>query len=326
MATWKSIARFLAGEASHDERVRIEQKLQTSPDRQRFVSLLRYFFSYRPVDFSVFQKEEWAKIVSRCIQENSNKSSFSFGFRIVPFIRIAASILIVIGIGVSAFYVIRNYTKESFYVLHPPVNTVQEVQLADGTKVSLNKNATLKISSQYGREFRRVKLQGEAFFDVQKNTLLPFEVEVGPVIVRVLGTSFNINSPSNGHGDVTVSVQEGKVSVKADRTPSLIRYLQPEQAVIYRRERGLGEIHEADLNVLAWKTGILRFRNTPLLKICASLSMYYSIDLQLKDSSLAALAVTTELNNLSSAEALDVLASTLDLKIVKSNGTFYIMQ
>ena len=73
-----------------------------------------------------------------------------------------------------------------------PYGETASIQLSDGSMVELNSGSTIKYARSFGDE-RRVSLQGEAFFDVEKETR-PFIVETFNGSVRVLGTTFNVKA------------------------------------------------------------------------------------------------------------------------------------
>ena len=84
--------------------------------------------------------------------------------------------------------------KIAFNTLSVPRGGEFSLQLADGTKVWLNSETTLKYPVRFAGNERKVELSGEAFFEVARNEAVPFLVESGEQIVKVLGTEFNISS------------------------------------------------------------------------------------------------------------------------------------
>jgi transmembrane sensor len=87
--------------------------------------------------------------------------------------------------------------------------------LSDGTKVLMNEGSTLTYSTSFGKENREVTLSGEAYFDVAHDASLPFKVQTGTVVTRVLGTAFYVNADQQNK--VTVTVVRGKVAVGNDK-------------------------------------------------------------------------------------------------------------
>ena len=97
------------------------------------------------------------------------------------------------------------------------------VVLPDGTDVILNSASQLSYLSDFGRNERRVQLEGEGYFKVAHDTRRTFIVQVGELEVKVMGTVFNVCAYSNDQ-DVTVVLLEGKVGI---HTPSTSNNLSP---------------------------------------------------------------------------------------------------
>ncbi len=116
-------------------------------------------------------------------------------------------------------------------------NMQQTVQLADGSTVLLEPGASVVADENYGQQTRTVRLEGEAFFDIQSNPEMPFLVFTGDLVTEVLGTSFRIK-PRAGQKTIEVSVVTGKVSVYAGggsrKKDGVI--ITPNQKVVYDTE------------------------------------------------------------------------------------------
>lgn len=89
------------------------------------------------------------------------------------------------------------------------VGEIKQVALEDGSRVHLNGASAVTVN--YVDNKRLLKMdKGEAYFEVAHDKDRAFIVEVGGVLVRALGTAFNIDYT---HDNVTVSVIEGTVQV-----------------------------------------------------------------------------------------------------------------
>ncbi|NVJ98503.1 MAG: FecR domain-containing protein [Alphaproteobacteria bacterium] len=95
------------------------------------------------------------------------------------------------------------------------VGEQKTVTLGDGSTVALN--TASRVYVDFDDQTRWLILdQGEAYFDVAKNSGRPFVVSVGNQAITVLGTKFNVR---RSKGEISVAVSEGKVAVheKLDR-------------------------------------------------------------------------------------------------------------
>jgi transmembrane sensor len=81
--------------------------------------------------------------------------------------------------------------------------------LDDGSILSMNSNTRVVV--HYTKDFRRIRLlQGEAYFDVEKDATRPFEVFAGDRLIRAIGTSFSVYRLADR---IEVLVSEGKVEL-----------------------------------------------------------------------------------------------------------------
>lgn len=103
------------------------------------------------------------------------------------------------------------------------------IKLTDGSIITLSAHSKLSYPKKFEGHFRQVRLTGEAFFAVHRDTLHPFTIRTASLQIRVLGTSFNVAEKS---GSITeVAVKSGKVMV-ASLTSKTKLFLGPnEQAV-----------------------------------------------------------------------------------------------
>lgn len=83
--------------------------------------------------------------------------------------------------------------------------------LSDGTRVWLNADSKLEFPEQFRGARRTVRLSGEAYFEVAKDSRHPFVVETEYLTTTVLGTSFNVRAYTVS--DASVTLVEGRVQV-----------------------------------------------------------------------------------------------------------------
>lgn len=125
-----------------------------------------------------------------------------------------AAILAVISIS---YFTWKNSVidLQSYTATTEKINTV----LDDGSTIVLNKNTSLQVLSNFDKTERHVKLEGEAFFNIERDTTKPFIIDLNnQTYVKVLGTSFNINTSQN---KTTVYVKTGTVEF-GDNTNKLL--------------------------------------------------------------------------------------------------------
>ena len=104
---------------------------------------------------------------------------------------------------------------------------ISVITLPDQTKVTLNRYSSLTYPDRFKEDRREVQLQGEAYFEVEKDARHPFVVKADPVEVEVLGTHFNVEAYP-GDAEVKTTLLEGSLSMRRLETAGL-RFL-PENA------------------------------------------------------------------------------------------------
>lgn len=163
----------------------------------------------------------------------------------------------------------------------PDINTIEtpragqyQVVLPDGTKVWLNAASSLTFPEFFVGNTRKVKLIGEAYFEVAKNKNSPFLVESDLQTVKVLGTHFNINAYKD---DLVIktTLLEGSVEVSNQKSNQILK--PGEQAVVTENASiKINKSIDTD-DELAWKNGQFRFNNASLKSILKQLERWYDI-------------------------------------------------
>ncbi|WP_199117791.1 FecR family protein [Pedobacter sp. ASV28] len=151
--------------------------------------------------------------------------------------------------------------------------------LPDGTRVWLNAATTLSYPSRFTGAERKVKLSGEAYFEVAKDSRHPFIVESDGQQVKVLGTHFNINTYQRNR--TVTTLEEGSVRVLgSDRLTQGVVLSPGQQATA----QGTGiTVGPANLEAaLAWKNGQLYFADTDLVRVLEEVSRWYDVDIEYK--------------------------------------------
>ncbi|TDQ72260.1 FecR family protein [Sphingobacterium yanglingense] len=181
-----------------------------------------------------------------------------------------------IGEGVYRFDVLAEPgAKEEFLSFSTPKGVSNQVILSDGTKIWLNSSSQLLVSSNYKRGTRKVKLVGEAYFDVAKQPNSPFEVESKETKIWVLGTVFNIRSLAD-QSETKTTLSEGSVRV-SHKNKQLV--LKPGQQAITLEADDSITILQVDVDQeVGWKEGYFRFSEQPLEVILSELARWYDID------------------------------------------------
>lgn len=153
---------------------------------------------------------------------------------------------------------------------------VKKVLLPDSTEVWLNSGSVLVYPSRFSGA-RNVTLIGEAFFKVRHIDDSPFQVSVNHLLVKDIGTSFNVQSyPNLDHTRVTL--KEGVVSVNDGHGDYR---LSPNQQLVYSNRTGHVDIVKVNASeYVAWSTGEIQFNDEPLPAVLNKLENRYGVNFQ----------------------------------------------
>lgn len=168
-----------------------------------------------------------------------------------------------------------------------------DIVLPDGTKVSLNAESSLEYPVRFTGSERRVKLTGEAYFEVTHDKSKPFHVETKNQDVQVLGTVFNIRSYRTKEFTTLLS---GKVMVKNNATKQSA-LLMPGQNVTATAT--LLSVQNVDIqDYVSWKKGFIGGSSVTLQEILAEIERWYDvtviIDPNLNNSEKALLSINRQ--------------------------------
>jgi transmembrane sensor len=149
-----------------------------------------------------------------------------------------------------------------------------QVTLADGTKVWLNAASSLRFPTAFMGKERSVTLTGEGYFEVAKNAAKPFTVLMNGMLVRVLGTHFNVMGYANEKEMIT-TLLEGAVKVsKGTETGILKPGMQAKLTAADKME----VVRDVDVEgAIAWKNGAFNFHNTDLETILHQVERWYDV-------------------------------------------------
>lgn len=204
--------------------------------------------------------------------------------------QVAASLLLLIAGSLTVLTFMQrneiNALAEQNVVIRSGDYGKSLVTLPDGTIVHLNAKSSLTYSQDFGRNDRRVVLNGEGFFEVKKDTEKKFTVGTGYMDITVLGTKFNVYA-YEAKDIVEMSLVEGSVDVTTSRPPYQSIRVKPNEKVVYNKRTG-NLLHERTSNKMetAWMNKELVFRSERLEDVFRCLSRKFAVTISVDDEAL----------------------------------------
>ena len=174
----------------------------------------------------------------------------------------------------------------------------------------LNAGSKIVYSQGFGVDDRRLKMEGEGYFEVHKNTEKPFIVHTEDLNIKVLGTVFNIRAYKE-EPNIEVALVEGKVNVFSQSEEKGNIVLRPNQRAVYDKKTRVlfSDAVDAEAKAL-WTTGRLSFVNESLADIMKDIERRYNVHIIIEAESMK-----TEIfsGSISSKLSLDEILDYLDV-------------
>ena len=309
-------SRFLSGELTPDELAAFREELRMDPERQQELEQLRKIWDSAVPEPAYDLDAEWELLRKKipgfgAATETTLRVAGRGRSLLFYTYRIAAVLLVGLVLGLSWIYFSRTRDMQRVIAADTPV----EVMLEDGTRVVLNRDSRLSYGKTSDPGERKVYLSGEAWFDVVRDTTRPFVIDAGEAMVRVLGTSFNVNAYRQSP-TVEITVESGLVAMSSKKDERDQIVMKAGSGGLYHKSRkALTLIPTSDPNSISWKTGELFFQETPLEEVVDLLNRVYNVNIMIMNPELASCPLTVTFRDQSLEAILHVLEQTLDLQV-----------
>jgi len=301
---------YLSGELSPDELSFFEEELRKDPARQEVLDEYRLIWDSASPEHGYDLDAEWILLQKKLpeIERRSGRSLLFYTYRI------AAVLVVGLFLAFSSVYLGRHLGMDRVIATSEAVEAVLE----DGSRVLVNRNSELRYRKSFGSEERKVYLSGEAWFDVTRDSTMPFVIDAGAALVQVLGTSFNVNAYKE-NPTVEITVESGLVALSSKEENKDLIVMKAGSGGSYNKsQKELKLIPSADPNSISWKTRELFFEEKSLQEVAELVSRVYDVHIVIMNQDLADCPITVTFNDQSLTAILNVLELTLDLKITQA--------
>ena len=323
---WNDMARFLSDEMDENEKVRYLEEVRSdhaiNSQLEEMKSTWKSFDNEPSLKFKDTGMA-WNKLKGNLerdgLLEDSRESIHLFFLR--PAIRIAATILLILGLGFPGIYfTVKNNRVDPGTISHVSASGVISVDLPDGSRVFMNQGAEISYPTGFNGN-RTLELQGEAFFEVMADPGNPFRVRSGKVIVSVLGTSFNVKQQEKSDC-IEVFVQSGEVQVSGVNNSRTMKLLPGEFVYSDGREMRQGNLE--NLNYLSWKTKEFIFVDEAIDDIFETLEKAYHVEIVTGNLDVDQMRLTSTYKQQSIDAILETISTAFNLEIKKEGETYYL--
>lgn len=226
------------------------------------------------------------------------------------FLSRAAAIFIIISSIVGALVLINrprdvSGTIDEWVIKSNPKGQKSTFFLPDSSRITLNSESSLRYKRSFEKD-RVVKLEGEAFFEIEKSDAGRFMVEAGDIQAVVLGTSFNVRDYPDEQAS-SVSLRSGKVSVQNAVTGLDIMLMPGEKSLFYKNSGTLDKVSYDSLLDLSWKDGVMVFQKSSLVDFIKTIERWYGVEVKIDGQPGDEWMISGKFNNESLKNVLESL-------------------
>ena len=312
----EQFAKYFSGNASQNEES--QMKKWRNESKKNSEEFLDYASSwYASFDSKVDTSNAFLNIMSNVESENQfsepSKSIFP------SYLKYAA--VLIIGFGITWFGI--NYEETSKVAFQTLEKQTQEVNLLDGSKVFLSENSSITYLNDFEGNTREVLLSGRAFFDVKRDETKPFIVRTDNSEIKVLGTSFLVDSHIEKFTEVIV--KSGKVSVtKISAIDANIIELDPGEMGSVKENQFKKTVND-NPNYLAWQNKILEFKRSEMTEVVKLLEDVYFVDIELSDENIKNCALTAKFDHREIDTVLEIISQTFGMSLEQKSKDKFIL-
>lgn len=273
------LERYLNNQCTQPELKQVVELLTNSQNSEILPELYAEASSKFQSDFSMrrlHKKALWEAIKAETVE--FGQSSDGYKNYSARFMRIAASVILLIGIG----YFLNRYLEvpdmneavSLMKTVESPYGKKSKLTLPDGSVVIINSGTTITYPTEFDKATRVISITGEAFFDIIKDESRPFTINTPDVVVQVLGTSFNLKAYQEESFELTLVT--GKVRVASIEDGNEQMTILPNHQVSFNKISKGFKNREVDVKeFMAWKEGKLVL-NGDLQTVAKSIERWYN--------------------------------------------------
>jgi ferric-dicitrate binding protein FerR (iron transport regulator) len=290
--------RFFNGTASQDEEMMVREWLEASAENRRALLKERRLFDMLLLNTS----------------ENADGKAVGRRTRIALFLKEAVKVAAVAAIMFAACY---GYFLKRGHVGDPAMQTVSvpagqrvNILLPDGTNVWLNARSSLTYPASFDYGERVMTLNGEAYFEVNRDEKRPFIIQTAQGAVEVLGTHFNVDAYVS-EDNFETTLMSGSLQVWLNDDPAGGIQLTPDQKATLKDGK-LQVVTVSDYTRYRWREGLICFSNASFVDIMRDFEKYYGISVRVKNTKVMRYSYTGKFRFMDGIDyALQVLQKDL---------------
>ncbi len=225
--------------------------------------------------------------------------------------RVAAILLL----PVLSLLIYTNVSDKDRYIansneleVEAPAGVRMNIEFGDGTKVWLNHGSKLRYPYRFDSRCRKVFLTGEAYFVVAHNKNVPFVVSTEDLDIKATGTEFNV-SAYPGESVIETTLVGGQVDLYEKGGTAPYKTMEPGECIKYNSQTNNSITESGDIKkYIAWKDGLLIFKNDSIPEIAKKLERWYNVDVEIENEKVKEFTCTGTFSDETFSQVLELMS------------------
>lgn len=297
---WILLNKYFQQRATTQEIAELENWLEKDEKNPKIIEEAFNLFAtagFCSIPLNPDMDKAWRKIDKRTTIKYNTKKIFRQ-------IKYAAAIAILL-VAVSFLLLKNNQLTQQYTEIVTHKGQKSVVVLPDSSLVWLNSCSSLKYNGNFNLRRREVILNGEAFFEVQKNKSKKFSVKTGMLNINVYGTSFNIKNHKDD--DVQeITVADGRVGI-SDKNREIKQLVKGDRALFNKQTNKIAFSKISPDIVSIWKNNELVFDNTPIKEAIKYMERWYGVNISIDNEMVGKHNYTFNIKTESFREMLELM-------------------
>jgi len=336
---WELLANHLTGVASKKEEEELAEWIARSEENSELYARVTKIWSagcnvfpkldvdraLNRVWFRIRQRKQFNETSGFALKQHAPGSNVLSPVARLHMIRVAAALVVAVG-GIYLLTILFSEREKGTVSL--TFSTIQSIEFSDGTRATCDVGSTITYTQSLAdARAREVLLDGEAYFDVAKDSTSPFIIRTGIGRVEVLGTKLNVRAWRR-NAQVVLAVQEGVVSFQSEGNDdvSKVVYLTKNEASRLTEGQFPSPPESVDISrYLSWMNKEIYFKNTPVAEVLDQLERWYNVTIEIADSSMLKFNITVFIENRPLVENLELISLVMNVQYVRDRNTIRIV-
>lgn len=325
MKNLKNIIDYITGNLNADVKLGVIEEIRKDDEQVALYKKLKIAWALfsstkKMADYDI--EKSYQQLQKKIDLEEAKKHRFSFN----QIFKYAAIFIVVLAIPL--FFYLNSQTEQAVPMREVKYTSVvadngqtSKIILPDSSVVWLNSGTKLTYNNGYSFDNRDLVLEGQAFFSVTRNEMLPLTVACSEIKVKVLGTKFDVNAYP-GSNEINVVLESGQVELLNSNVESFSLKMAPGEKVRYSEETKKFLIEKVETEDFTnWKEGYLVFTDSPMSEVIERLERKFNVDIEVKNNTVYKSVFNARFKDEKLTEILEYIeySCSIKYKVVKND-------